>query len=144
MYFYIFILCLNTMTSMINTNVFFDFLELVRNKVRASIGTTPLPTTTTTDTTDNNEVVVPFALRMPPTLLTTMLTTPTTPTTPLPDHLTHDDDDEERSVNSGLESGWSGDLGGDSMDLSPMGPPGPPLGFSYVKSLLYMLVVLVV
>jgi hypothetical protein len=141
MYFYIFILCLNTMTSMINTNVFFDFLELVRNKVRASIGTTPLPTTTTTDTTDNNEVVVPFALRMPPTLLTTMLTTPTTP---LPDHLTHDDDDEERSVNSGLESGWSGDLGGDSMDLSPMGPPGPPLGFSYVKSLLYMLVVLVV
>ena len=109
-----------------------------RNKVRASIGTTPLPTTTTTD---NNEVVVPFALRMPPTLLTTMLTAPTTP---LPDHLTHDDDDEEMSVNSGLESGWSGDLGGDSMDLSPMGPPGPPLGFSYVKSLLYMLVVLVV
>ena len=31
MYFFIFMLCLNTRTSMINTNVFFDFLALVSN-----------------------------------------------------------------------------------------------------------------
>ena len=38
MYFYILILCLNTITSTINTNAFFDFLELVRLVGDGSLG----------------------------------------------------------------------------------------------------------
>ena len=60
MYFFIFILCLNTITSMITTNLFFDLIDFQADNVTIKISTSPKGTTLLDSVLSEFVIVVPL------------------------------------------------------------------------------------
>jgi len=93
--------------------------------IGSSLPTDAAPVITSDSPSSSPTKIKPFQLKLPPGIINAVNNK--NDSTKNEETNNYDDDDELSSMQSGLDSGWSGDLmGGESLELSPNGPPPPP------------------